>query len=166
MNRLAVAVCALLLALTLPAAAGLAASLAPDKAGQLTAEMDSRKQDILAKEFGGKDPSKMNSKERREYQKKGSEIEDQVLQEHGVSKGAYSAAMMRATKNSPVEKARAQHAKKIEADKQAAAEAERQRQAEAEKPSGDAEVVIERGEQPAGNAMSVEGGVMVQRGGQ
>lgn len=165
MNRLAVAVCALLFSLSLPSAIAAAASLSPDKAGQLTAEMDSRKQDLLAKEFDGKDPSKMSSREKREYQKKSNEIEDKVLQENGVSKGAYSATMMRATKNSPVEKARAEHAKKIEADKQAAAEAEKQK-AVADKQPGESEVVIERGDQPGDNAMSVEGGVMVQRGGQ
>lgn len=162
MNRLSIAVCALLL--NLPAAAALAASLSPDKAGQLTAEMDARKQDLLAKEFEGKDPAKMNSRERRAYQKKSSEIENQVLQENGVSKGSYSATMMRATKNSPVEKARAEHAQKIEADKKAAAEAERQKQAAGEKAASEAEVVIERGDQPAGRATSVEGGVMVERG--
>lgn len=161
MKRLVVVLC--VLSLSVPAAA-LAASLSSEKAGQLTAEMDSRKKDLLDKEFKGKDPSKMNSNERRDYQKKSDAIEKEVLQENKVSKGEYSATMMRATKNSPTEKARDDHAKKIEADKKAAAEAEKQKQAEAQKGSEQGEVVVERGDQEQGRAMSVESGVMVDRG--
>ena len=166
MNRLAIAACAFLLSLGLSTTSASAAPLSADRAGQLTAEMDSRKKDILDKDFGGKDPSKMNSRERREFQKKSNEIENQVLKENGVSKGAYSASMMRATKNSPIEKSRAEHAKKIEADKKAKAEAEKQKQTASGEQTGQSEVVIERDGQSADNAMSVEGGVMVQRGGQ
>ncbi|MDR0965135.1 MAG: hypothetical protein LBM75_01275 [Myxococcales bacterium] len=161
MKRIALALCSLILLLP----AGVLAAVSPEKAGQLTAEMDSRKKELRDKEFGGKDLKEMSSSERVQYERKGVAIDKEVLKENNVPMSQYNTAMMRATKNSPAEKAREEHAKKIEADKKAAAEAEKKKAEEQAGSSESPQVEIERGDQKGGRSMTVEGGgVMVERG--
>ena len=166
-----IAVIASCLVLPLSAQAG---RLSDDEAGRISAEIDVQKQEYLDKEFGGRSYDKLNSQEKRQYLKKSDEIERGVLKQNNVSQASYSTSMMRAHKNSPVEKARAEHTKRIAEEKKAAAEkkaasektAAEGSQAKSGTPGTTKEngVTVERNDLKSGSR-TTEGGVTVDRGG-
>lgn len=166
MKRIALAACTFAIAFS--SSAALAQRLSNDQAGRLTAEMDSKRQEYLQKEFGGRSAEELNAHERRQYEKKSMEIEKQVLKDNNVSRGAYNSTMMRSSKGSSIDKSREEHAKRIEAEKKAE-EAKKAEAAKKSDPASDGKengVVVERdGAGSSGGSRSVEGGVTVDRGG-
>lgn len=162
MHRLSIltTLAALLLAPCLAAAQD---RIDPAEAGRITAELEAREKEIR-QGYGNRSNKEMERDERKEMEAKIRDARSEVLEEHGTSNKSYEVGMARLSQDGlrGLEASKAEHAKKLEADKASAAKGD----AKPEAGKGEAgEVQVQRGFDDNNPVTVGENGVQVQQGG-